>query len=367
MTILVVVIGGGLAGLYTGYLLQQRNIEFKIVEASSRLGGRIFSQPHTSEVDNGLKLDLGPSWFWPHQREMMALMLHLQVDYFAQYTQGEALFEADAQSPIERFQPSFMESFRVTGGMTRLIEKLTAKLPDKVLELGYKITQIEKIDDIWHINSDDPDRPIYRANNLIIATPPRVIIDKLDLSDKALQPLANKLSMLPTWMAAQAKFVTTYKQAFWREQGLSGQAFSRQGPMVEIHDSSAAENDGFALFGFIGLPASHRQQIPHEDLKQACLAQLVKIFGERALNVEENYLTDWATNDLVASPADLNEQPNHPQIDLSSYRQALIDCGLYVAASEVASRDAGYLQGAIIAATDAVEAIAENLIENKTT
>jgi monoamine oxidase len=260
-----------------------------------------------------------------------------------------------------------MESFRVTGGMSRLIEKLTAKLPDEVFELGYKVKHIGKVDDIWQINSDETNKLIYRANNLIIATPPRVIIDKLDLSDKALQPLVKKLSMLPTWMAAQAKFVATYKQAFWREQGLSGQAFSRQGPMVEIHDSSAAENDGFALFGFIGLPASHRQQITHEDLKQACLMQLLKIFGERALNVEESYLTDWATNDLVASPADLNEQPNHPKIDLSLYRQALIDCGLYFAASEVASRDAGYLQGAIIAASDAVGAIAENLIKNKTT
>jgi monoamine oxidase len=356
----VVVIGGGLAGLYTGYLLQQRNIEFKIVEASSRLGGRIFCQPHASEIDNGLHVDLGPAWFWPHQSEMMALMQHLKVDYFAQYNQGEALFEADAQSPIERFQPSYMESFRVTGGMVCLIKKLAAKLPAEFIELDYKVKHIEKVEGIWQIKTDDPNKPIYRANNLIIATPPRVIIDKLALADEALQPLADNLAMLPTWMAAQAKFVATYKQAFWREQGLSGQAFSRQGPMVEIHDASATENDGFALFGFIGVAASHRMQIPHEDLKQACLMQLVKVFGESALNVEESYLTDWATNDLVASPADLNEQPNHPQIDLSPYRQALTESGLNFAASEVASRDAGYLQGAIIAATDAVEAIAVN-------
>lgn len=366
MTTPVVVIGGGLAGLYTGYLLQQHNIEFKIVEASSRLGGRIFCQPHSGEAGNYLHIDLGPAWFWPHQREMMALMQRLQIDYFTQYSQGEALFEADAQSPVERFKPAYMESFRVTGGMVRLIEKLAAKLPDEVIELDYKVEHIEKVDGTWQINSDDPNKVIYGAN-LIIATPPRVIIDKLDLPDETMQPLRKKLTMLPTWMAAQAKFVATYQQPFWRAQGLSGQAFSRQGPMVEIHDSSADENDGFALFGFIGVPASQRQQMPHEDLKQACLTQLVKIFGEQAKNLEEAYLTDWATNDLVASPADLNDQPNHPEIDLSPYRQALIDCGLYFAVSEVASRDAGYLQGAIIAATDAVEAIAVNWTKNKTT
>jgi monoamine oxidase len=356
----VVIIGGGLAGLYAGYLLQQRGIEFKIVEASARLGGRILCQPHSSEADNRLSVDLGPAWFWPHQTEMLALMQSLNIDYFEQYNQGEALFEADAQSPIERFQPAYMESLRVTGGMYHLIDSLAVKLPSNVIERNYKVDHIETVDGVWQVTSDDHSKQIYRANKLVIATPPRVIIDKLKLPDEELQPLKSKLSRLPTWMAAQAKFVATYKQAFWREQGLSGQAFSRQGPMVEIHDSSADENDGFALFGFIGVPASYRQQISQEDLKQACLAQLARIFGDQALNMEQSYLTDWARNELVASPADLNEQPSHPQIDLSPYRQALIDCGLYFAGSEMARRDAGYLQGAIVAATDAVEAIAVN-------
>ena len=357
MTTPVVIIGGGLAGLYAGYLLQQRNIEFKIVEASTRLGGRILCQPHTSEADNRFSVDLGPAWFWPHQTEIAALMESLQIDYFAQYNQGEALFEADVQNPIERFQPAYMESFRVTGGMYRLIDSLAAKLPSDAIERNYKVDHIETVDGVWQVSSDDHSKQNYRANKLIIATPPRVIIDKLKLPDEVLQPLKSKLSKLPTWMAAQAKFIATYKRAFWREQGLSGQAFSRQGPMVEIHDSSAAENDGFALFGFIGVPASYRQEIPHEELKQACLAQLAKVFGKKALDVEQIYLTDWAVNPLVASQRDLNEQPSHPQIDLSPYRQALIDSGVYFAASEVASRDAGYLEGAIIASRTAVEAL----------
>jgi len=360
MTTPVVVIGGGLAGLYAGYLLQQLDIEFKIVEASARLGGRILCQPHSSEADNRLGVDMGPAWFWPHQTEMLALMESLKIDYFAQYSQGAALFEADAQSPIERFQPAYMESFRVTGGLYQLIDCLAAKLPSDVVERNYRVNRIESVDGVWQVSCDDYSKAIYLADKLIVAAPPRVIIDTLNLPDEGLQTLLVKLSGLPTWMAAQAKFIATYKQAFWREQGLSGQAFSRQGPMVEIHDSSAAENDGFALFGFIGVPASYRQQILQEDLKQACLAQLAKIFGDNALNIEQCYLTDWAKNDLVASPADLSEQPNHPQIDLSPYNQALINCGLYFAAAEVARRDAGYLQGALVAATDAVEAIAVN-------
>ena len=40
-------------------------------------------------------------------------------------------------------------------------------------------------------------------------------------------------------MAAQGKFIATYPRAFWREKGLSGQAFSQVGPMIEMHNASS--------------------------------------------------------------------------------------------------------------------------------
>jgi monoamine oxidase len=38
------IIGGGIAGLYAGYLLQQQGISYRIYEASDRIGGRVFSE-----------------------------------------------------------------------------------------------------------------------------------------------------------------------------------------------------------------------------------------------------------------------------------------------------------------------------------
>ena len=354
MTNPAIIVGGGLACLYAGYLLAKRNIEFKILEANYRLGGRILCEPHSSRSDNILRLDMGPAWFWPHQIEMITLMQTLQVDYFLQYNIGDALFEADEHSPIERFKPSFLESYRVTGGMQQLVDKLASLLPDDVIELDCPVDRVEVIDSAWQLSSRKQDVPVFSTRQLILATPPRVIVDKLELAGEKWQALKRQLTGVPTWMAAQAKFVASYRQPFWREQGLSGQVFSRQGPMVEIHDSSADENDGFALFGFIGIPASHRQKISHHELKQLCLVQLSKIFGDQALDVEQTYLTDWASNEFIASEADRNEQPGHPSIDLNPWRQVLIERGLYFAGSEVATRDAGYLQGALIAASAAV-------------
>ena len=329
MTSPVIIIGAGLAGLYAGLLLKQRGIDFNILEASQRIGGRILSKPHSTTTNEKLAVDLGPVWFWPHQTEMIELMQMLEIPYFRQYTKGDALFQADNQSPIERFLPSYMESFRVVGGMYSFIEKLATKLPRDSIDLGYQVDRISKHDSGWCIEAQGNDKAKIFTDKLIIAAPPRVIIEKFHIENSVLTPLINELATVPTWMAAQAKFVATYDQAFWREQGLSGQAFSRQGPMVEIHDSSAGEDNGFALFGFIGVPGAERQHISSEDFKQACLQQLGQIFGKQAFDIELCYLEDWASNELIAKTADISKTPRHPYIDLTPYRKVLVEQGLY--------------------------------------
>lgn len=73
--------------------------------------------------------------------------------------------------------------------------------------------------------------------------------------------LTQRLTSVPTSMAGQAKFVATFEHAFWRDKNLSGQCFSRVGPLVEIHDASASDHAYPALFGFIGVPYLQRSQV----------------------------------------------------------------------------------------------------------
>ena len=81
----IAIIGGGLSGLYAAFLLEQRGIDYILLEARDRLGGRIAVAPSlinkasvnkaSTEMsfkslssDNemlGDGFDLGPSWFWP--------------------------------------------------------------------------------------------------------------------------------------------------------------------------------------------------------------------------------------------------------------------------------------------------------------
>lgn len=61
----VAIIGAGLAGLSAARRLQQAGVEFVLVEARDRLGGRILTAGENGPPSED-GFDLGPSWYWPH-------------------------------------------------------------------------------------------------------------------------------------------------------------------------------------------------------------------------------------------------------------------------------------------------------------
>ncbi|AYG70378.1 MULTISPECIES: FAD-dependent oxidoreductase [Rhizobium] len=61
----IVIVGGGLAGLTAAYHLHRNGLDFTLVEARERLGGRILTaDPQTDVSHDGF--DLGPSWLARH-------------------------------------------------------------------------------------------------------------------------------------------------------------------------------------------------------------------------------------------------------------------------------------------------------------
>lgn len=338
------IIGGGLAGLYSASLLSQQGFDVTVLEARDRVGGRIHGLP----LGNGDTLDLGPSWFWPHQHRMARLCQQLGLPVFEQYTAGDALYQATVNSAIERFAGAGTPlSYRIDGGVSQLTQALYRSLDNGCVHLKQPVHRLNRQDELWEIET--PTRS-FNARRLIIAVPPRAALESTHIAKHLSVPLQRTLRNTPTWMAAQAKLVAHYATPFWREQGLAGDAFSRVGPLVEIHDASAGEDRGYALFGFIGVSAQQRATLDQEALRQACLNQLGQIFGADALNPIQSVIEDWSQQAFTCTPQDCLDPPQHPECDLSPFSQELAHLQLAFASTEVAVQEAGYLEGALIAA-----------------
>jgi monoamine oxidase len=350
----VIIIGGGLAGLYAAYLLEQQQIPFLLLEAQSRLGGRILGAQNKLNAEN--YFDLGPAWVFPHQKKIQRVIKQLDISLFDQYSTGDVLYQTSAYQPPQRIKGAGdLPLFKIQGGSQSLLSALQNTVDQENIQLNHVLTHIERQSDVWQLSVLHRGvEQLFSADELMLAMPPRIIAPYLADKQWVSKLLLTNLQKSQTWMAGQAKFVATYTTPFWREQGLSGQIFSHIGPMVEVHDASTDIHQSHALFGFIGWPASRRNQMTEQQLKEACVAQLVTCYGANASNFTECYFKDWADDPYICTANDKLESSRHPDFQITRHQQELSKLHLHFIGSEFASLDPGYLEGAIGAVDNGV-------------
>lgn len=336
----VIIVGGGLSGLALADHLQTAGISWQLLEARPRFGGRVRSV----HVASG-GFDLGPSWFWPGQPYMEALTRRLGLTVFPQYAKGISAFE-DFDGSVQRIQggPSMAGSYRVEGGMASVIEALVQTLPAERLRLNASVNRLHLG---GHLTVELAMGDSLSAERIVLALPPRVA-GKLIFEPALPAETARALNGIQTWMAGQAKFCAVYDKPFWRALGMSGDAFSRRGPMSEIHDAS--DNAGpAALFGFIGVPPADRMGRT-EEVKTAAIAQLTRIFGQPAADPLAVHYQDWSEAEETATPLDRVQPRQHPQYGLPASLGDIWDGRLLLGSSETAEQHGGFLEGALVRA-----------------
>ncbi|WP_420229396.1 flavin monoamine oxidase family protein [Psychrobacter sp. ER1] len=373
----VVIVGGGLSGLYAAFLLEQKGIAYILLEARDTLGGRIAvakysDAPATNnstdidQAESSAAFDLGPSWFWPdYQTQLSSLIESLNLLRFAQFEEGDMMVERAANQPPVRMQgyKSAPPSVRLVGGMAALTDALYARLDASCIMTSQTVQQLNRTPQHIEVQSEDTSGHVttFRAQHVLLALPPRLVEGRIAFQPALPQELSEQWRETATWMAPHAKYVAIYESPFWRDAGFSGAARSAIGPLTEIHDASTLENDG-ALFGFFGVPAQVRQSVSDTVLKEHCRAQLVRLFGDQASTPKAEYLKDWAQDPLTAMPADASGNGQHAVAPPSKpktgvWQDCLIGCG-----SEWSAQFPGYVAGAIDAATVAVQSLPATIL-----
>lgn len=342
----ILIVGAGLSGLSLADQLTRQGTDFFLYEAQDRLGGRIM----TNEIAGG-KFDLGPAWFWPGQPRMADLARRFNIPVFEQFSTGDLLFQ-DQTGAVHRGRGyALMQgSYRLAGGMGALIDALSIGLDPTRIMTGTRLTSVaQHVDGIAAVFEQGDETLTVTARQIVLAMPPRVIAETIAfepvLGAEQLQSLKN----VPTWMAGQAKIVAVYDEPHWRMAGLSGDAMSQRGPMVEIHDASPIQGGPYALFGFVGVPADIRDA-HRVEIKQTALAQLSSLFGPKMANPRALMFHDWATLSYIARPLDRAPVRSHPSYGLPRSLSGLEAQGIHFASTETARGFGGFLEGALEAA-----------------
>ncbi len=350
----VAIVGAGLCGLALARVLVARGLTVQVIEARERLGGRVFTRQ--CEV-SGAAVDLGASWFWPEtEPRITALLSELGLASYTQHDPGNVLWLTDPnREPARRMAPGGVRvgARCVKGGAARLVDALAASLPPGCVRMGVALRALR--DKGAFIELLPNVGPGWRAQQVVLALPPRLVHETIQFEPPLPAAVWEVLAFTPTWMAAQAKSVSTFAQPFWRAAAQSGNAFVRhpQAVLSEVFDCSevdAAEPAGCtagALGGFLALNAAQRANFKR-GLPLLINSQLAQLFGPLA---QDGHLTlqDWATEPWTCAATDRASVPEPPQNN-PVLRQPLWAGRVFLGGSETAAHGAGHMEGALEAA-----------------
>jgi len=369
----VAIIGGGLCGLALAHSLQARGRDWRLFEARERLGGRVL----TVKARDGTPIDLGATWFWPRtQPAITRLVADLGLTSFDQLDDGRVLHLSDpnrmpqAVALTDRLVPAESASVpasagavhggarRAAGGVGAVIDALVKPLPISRLREGHRLETIVDHGDFVELRLRFGGA-LYSVNacRVVLAMPPRVVAAHVGFVPELAPDVRAALQATPTWMATAAKAGFAYARPFWRDAGLTGNAWvsHAQAMLAEVFDACGPEQ-GAALAGFSALGAAQRQSFScGRDLLLE--SQMVMLFGPEAADPvlrPEMFWQDWALEAETCGPQDLAEEnlqvTHHPPSGGPPLTEAHWQGRLYFGGSETARSGSGYLEGAIGAA-----------------
>lgn len=342
----IIVVGGGLSGLTLSYLLSKENVTTTIVEASSRLGGRI----ETIKGNNGTPLELGATWFSDLHMNLLGLIEELGLTKYAQYSGGISLFQTKSFEPAQEFfvPPAEQPSYRLAGGTEMLIDKLSQHLPKENIHLNKRVTAVKETSNGLVVETIDG--ATFEADRVVVCIPPQLAAARIQFSPALPEPVMQMLPTVQTWMAGAIKFVLEYSEPFWRNKGYSGMLYSNAGIVTEMYDHTNFDENKYGFTGFLnGGAAAYDQEVR----KEFVLRQLTELLGGDIMGFTTYADKVWNNEFVVAgNPVILRPHQNngHPVLRASYMNERLHFCG-----TETADVCPGYMEGAIVSASSIAE------------
>jgi monoamine oxidase len=129
------------------------------------------------------------------------------------------------------------------------------------------------------------------AREVIVAVPP-VLAAQIRFSPRL---PAGHLKLLENITPGRLiKWEAVYERPFWRDDGLSGQAVSDEGPANTTFDNTPPSGSPGILFGFVGGERARRfAKMSRAQRRDAVLGNFVTYYGDEARNPKASFEMNW--------------------------------------------------------------------------
>ncbi|MFT4660637.1 MAG: monoamine oxidase [Patiriisocius sp.] len=344
----VLIIGAGAAGLYAGYILKSRGIDFKIIEASNKIGGRIGKLSSFSD----LPLDTGAQWlhgknsivgeliqktktkiskdnsdvvFWYQNKLVDSLPQDVEslfqegdglpdvsfkdyatqngfgtkYDFIVEGIAGDQGADANLLSVAENFRE---EKHWTSGEHDYKFHKtysdlFTDHIVPEVVENVILNAPISKIDySANQISASDNQGNTYRGNKVIITVPITILQDGDIEFIPPLHP-SKKQAFDKIGMGAGMKVFLKFSESFYDENIIGGEVCAAYTDEKEGKDG----NDNILLAFVMGHQAENLTALGSDEaIAQALLAELDEMYkGQASQFFLDAHVEDWTSKPFV--------------------------------------------------------------------
>jgi monoamine oxidase len=221
----VIIVGGGLSGLYVATHLPS-NVEWTLLEASAVLGGRLANNhpPVNSSHSAGGEIDMGGAWIWPDvQPHVNELVKDLGVSTF--------------------LQPGDSSSTRIVGGAVEFTKRLASRVDAGNIYTNCAVCKCSLLEDEDVVQVETVNGKIFKAKTVVFAMPPKLLWKAVTFDPPLSKEKQEAMQKAETWMAGVTKVALVYPKRFW-DVAASNTGFptSVDGPAFQVYDSSTHDD-----------------------------------------------------------------------------------------------------------------------------
>lgn len=348
----VLIIGAGLTGLTLAYLLKQTPLKVTIIEANTRIGGRILTKYNTNEA----AIDLGATWIVPQQSNVLNLVKQLDIKLFKQSYGKTAIYHPDnsKQPQLVTLPNNDSVSYRIKDGTETIIKTLANTLPKHTFKTNTSVQSLQLKAETILVQTDKQN---YNSRYVVSTLPPALFNQKISIQPELPDNLINVLANTHTWMHNSIRAGFTYKTPFWNNQNTSGTIYANSGPLQEFYDHSNATQSLFSLSGFMSGSLLHKTK---NERQQMALQQLQSYYGNQALEFLSYEECIWQQQPFTTPSYDnfvMPQQNNGHPLFKSTY----LNNKLFIAGAETNTRFSGKMEAAVTSAHEVFNLLKEEI------
>lgn len=334
----ILIIGAGLTGLTLAYCLKKLDISVLLVEARDRTGGRIYTKQNTNQAP----IELGATWLVNEHIELLKLLKTLKLDVFEQFYGKTAIYEASKANPpqLVNLPQSNQVSYRITNGTESIINALSETLEPNTIISNCTISTIEKHDAIILAKSKTHE---FECKHIVSTLPPYLFERSIEVKPELPSEIKKIMQNTHTWMHDSIKVGFSFKEPFWKGERTSGTIYSNVSALQEFYDHSSADENLYALAGFMNKKFHNHTKAERQEL---ALQQLEQYYGNQVRDFLSYEELAWSDERFTTSSYDdfIMPQQNNGHL---LFQKPFLNNSLFIAGTETSTYASGKMEGAV--------------------